>query len=64
MDAKFIRESNERRLNFMRSYGISISIDELTEEKWRKFYNNYLKIIKRKDKINKLKEKLWIQNGM
>ena len=53
-----MKEADERRLNFMKSCGISISIDELNEEVWRKFYNNYLKITKRKDKINKLKQKL------
>ena len=58
MDAKFMKEADDRRLNFMKSCGISISIDELNEEVWRKFYNNYLKITKRKDKINKLKQKL------
>ena len=43
MDAKFMKEADERRLNFMKSCGISISNDELNEDVWRKFYNNYLK---------------------
>ena len=64
MDGKFIKECNERRLHFMRNCGINIDINEITEDKWRIFWNNYGTIKKRKKKINKLKQKLWIQNGM
>jgi hypothetical protein len=64
MNDKFIKESNERRLHFMRSCGVIMNMDELTEEKWGKFWNNYCQIRKRKNKINKLKKKIWIQNGM
>jgi hypothetical protein len=61
---RFIEECNERRLHFMKSCWVSITTDELTEEKWRTFWNNYCQIRKRKNKINKLKREIWIQNGM
>jgi hypothetical protein len=37
---KIIRETNENRLKAMQAFGHSITIDELTEEKWRNFYIN------------------------
>jgi hypothetical protein len=36
----FKRECDLRRLNCMQRFGINITLDELTEEKWRDFYTN------------------------
>ena len=53
-----IRETNQIRLEFMLRCSKTITIDELTDEKWRKFRTHYCEVKHRKDKINKIKERI------